>query len=70
MKKTLATESLICRYRSAPEFVLEARIIISLAFIPINALNEAVDGLVAVLSAELLSVAAWFEDNYLGEYAI
>lgn len=66
MHKHLGQMGLISFYRNDPEFALEAKMIIALAFVPLENLDDATDLLANNLRQELLPLLEWFEDNYLG----
>ena len=66
MRRKLADESLLARYNSDPEFAVVARMIIALAFVPIEDLKDAVEALANELPEELTPIINWFEDIYIG----
>uniref|UniRef100_A0A5S6QFZ6 Cytosol aminopeptidase n=1 Tax=Trichuris muris TaxID=70415 RepID=A0A5S6QFZ6_TRIMR len=66
MKKQLAVEQLLTRYNREPEFALSARMIISLAFVPIPELDVAAAALLDVLPVELRNTFQWFRRTYIG----
>lgn len=66
MKKRLAEMGHTALYNNDPDFALHAKMVISLAFVPINDLDRYVDELANELSAELLPLLEWLEDTYIG----
>ena len=69
MKNKLTDEQLLGRYNTDADFALQAWMVVSLAFVPIDSidaacdvLNDAQTGLVAVLQP----IVDWMEDNYIG----
>lgn len=65
-KKHLAELNLLGRYQNEPEFANMAKMITSLAFVPIENLDEALESLTEELQPELLPMLDWFEDFYVG----
>ncbi|KAL4097696.1 hypothetical protein QTP88_022427 [Uroleucon formosanum] len=57
---------LISRYKNEPEFCIQVKSIIALAFVPISDLDDALDILSESLPEELIDVLDWFEDFYIG----
>jgi hypothetical protein len=65
------------RYNTEADFALEARMIVALAFIPIESLENAIDALRGVtdddednepkIDEQLVIILDYFEDNYLGK---
>lgn len=55
-----------CLYNNDPEFALKARMIIALAFVPIDSIGDYVDALDNELPDELQLLLNWFEDTYVG----
>lgn len=66
MKKKIAACDLTKEYNSDPQFSLAARMIVALAFVPPEAIEESVEALQDYLPTELQPVMDWFEDFYLG----
>lgn len=66
MKKKLASEGLMEMYNMDPEFALSARMIISLAFVPPESLENAFEELSNEIPDALQPVLNWFEDTYIG----
>lgn len=66
MRKHISAMGLTGQYNNDPQFALSARMVTSLAFVPMENLDEAVDALAAALPAELEPLLNWFEDNYVG----
>lgn len=62
----MADSGLLHRYNSEAAFSLQARMIVSLAFVPIAGLDAAFDALTETLPAELQPILTWFEDYYIG----
>lgn len=53
-------------YNADPDFVSKAELIIDLAFLPLNKIDEYLDALVTKLLQELQDLPNWFEDTYFG----
>ena len=68
-KKQLREADLATRYKNDADFVLEARMIVALAFVPLDALDDALEALEG-LDDELEPVTSWFEVNYVGKCKI
>lgn len=69
MKKQLTDAQLLGRYNSDPEFALQARMIVAIAFVPVSAIDTALDALNDPrngLAPELQPIVDWLEDNYIG----
>jgi hypothetical protein len=66
MRCQLAAESLYRRYRNDTTFSMQCRMIVALAFIPIDDLDFAVGMLSRDITEELIPVLNWMEDNYIG----
>uniref|UniRef100_A0A5S6QPF9 Uncharacterized protein n=1 Tax=Trichuris muris TaxID=70415 RepID=A0A5S6QPF9_TRIMR len=58
------------KVRHGPSFALTARMIASLAFVPFDSLDGALNDLSRELPAELLCVLDWFEENMFGSEPI
>ncbi len=54
------------QYINDPNFALNAKMILSLAFVPINSLDAAIDQLRDNIPDELQTALDYFEDNYIG----
>ena len=72
MKKQLSEAGLATCYKNNREFALQARMIIVLALVPLEALDNGLEALEDI-DPELVPVRTWFELNYvddgrLGEY--
>uniref|UniRef100_A0A915EQP4 MULE transposase domain-containing protein n=1 Tax=Ditylenchus dipsaci TaxID=166011 RepID=A0A915EQP4_9BILA len=67
-KKQIALNGLTVRYRD-PEFSVQARMIISLAFVPEAEVGQCFDRLKNHLPAELEPVMNWFKTYYIGTFA-
>lgn len=66
MKHKLASEGLLRRYNTDPEFASNARMIVALSFVPITDLDIAVETLSNAVSDDLTPIINWFEDSYIG----
>uniref|UniRef100_A0A2C9LH34 MULE transposase domain-containing protein n=1 Tax=Biomphalaria glabrata TaxID=6526 RepID=A0A2C9LH34_BIOGL len=66
MRKKLADENLLSMYNNDPEFALAARMIVALAFVPIEDLDMAVETLANELPLHLTPIINWFEDTSIG----
>lgn len=69
MKKKLTELQILGRYNNEPEFALQARMIVAVAFVPLDEVDNALDALneqQTNLDAELQPVLDWLEDNYIG----
>ena len=62
MKKQLSEAGLATHYTNDADFSLQARMIVSLAFVPLEALDEALDALENI-DYGLAPVCTWFETN-------
>uniref|UniRef100_A0A914H8B2 MULE transposase domain-containing protein n=1 Tax=Globodera rostochiensis TaxID=31243 RepID=A0A914H8B2_GLORO len=67
LKKKIDDVHLTKRYRTEALFAQQARMITSLAFVPLNDLRNACAALEAHLPVELLPVFQWFLRNYIGQ---
>lgn len=65
-RRKLSENGLIRRYNNDTLFALQARMIISLAFVPIYNIEEIFNQLNDVLPDELSVILDWFEDHYIG----
>lgn len=65
-RRHLADAKMLQRYNTEPAFSLNARMIVSLAFVPITGLDEAFQALSETLSDDLGPMLTWFEEYYLG----
>ncbi|KAB0801582.1 hypothetical protein PPYR_02653 [Photinus pyralis] len=66
MKKHLNEAHLIARYNNDAEFALHAKMIVGLAFVPMQDMENALNQLSDILPEELIPVLDWFEDFYVG----
>ncbi|KAB0800704.1 hypothetical protein PPYR_06443 [Photinus pyralis] len=66
MKKHIGEQGLNRNYNNDANFALNAKMITSLAFVPINDIDIAVDALAEELPEELQPILQWFEDYYIG----
>jgi len=62
IRRQLSENILLQRYNAELRFALHARMIVVLAFVPIDNLDDAFDA----LSNELTPILNWLEDNYIG----
>ena len=65
MKKQLHQVGLSTRDKNDADFALEARMIVALAFVPLDALDNTIEALEG-LDPDLEPVTSWFEVNYVG----
>jgi hypothetical protein len=65
-RKKMGELHLLSIYANDSEFSIATKMIISLAFVCINDLDNAIDVLSNYLPEELQSMLEWFEDNYIG----
>lgn len=66
IKKKLGELHLLAQYNNDADFCLKVRMISSLAFIPVDDLDNCVDILADELPPELQPLLEWFEDVYIG----
>ena len=66
LRRKLANENLLRRYNTDPNFALAARMIVALAFVPIDDLDIAVDELANSTTEVLMPIIDWFEEYYIG----
>ena len=66
MHKHLASSGFTNLYNTELEFVLKVKMIIAIAFVPLNKIDEYVDALVTKLPQEFQDLLNWFEDIYVG----
>lgn len=66
LKKHIATSGLQPLYNNDASFALQARMITSMAFVPIEDIEEALADLGNFLPEELQPILDYFEDNYIG----
>ena len=66
MRKKLASEGLMHIYNADPDFGLAARMIVALAFLPPNLLEDALEELTNETPEALMPILNWFEDFYIG----
>uniref|UniRef100_A0A914MDV3 MULE transposase domain-containing protein n=1 Tax=Meloidogyne incognita TaxID=6306 RepID=A0A914MDV3_MELIC len=66
LKKHLSSLNLLTHYNTNPEFALNSRMIVSLAFVPQNDLLEALNMLENYLPLELEPILAYFTNTYIG----
>jgi hypothetical protein len=65
MKRKLADQGLLPLYNSDGDFALAARMIVALAFVPMENLEAAFEELSGETSEVLHPIVDWFEDNYM-----
>jgi len=65
-KAPASENGLLQRYNAELRFALHARMIVALAFVPIDNLDDAFDALSNQLANELTPILNWLEDNYIG----
>ncbi|KRZ04603.1 hypothetical protein T11_5756 [Trichinella zimbabwensis] len=53
-------------YKNDSDFALQAKMVIALAFVPTDGLEQAIDSLAGHLPDELQPLLDWFEDRYVG----
>ena len=53
-------------YQTDSDFALKAKMLLAIAFVPIDRIDEYFDVILEQLSDEHTVLAEWFEDNYLG----
>jgi len=61
----LSENGLLLRYNADPRFALNARMIVALAFVPTDNLDDAFDALSNEVPNELTPILNWLEDNYV-----
>uniref|UniRef100_A0A5S6R3D0 Uncharacterized protein n=1 Tax=Trichuris muris TaxID=70415 RepID=A0A5S6R3D0_TRIMR len=66
MKRKLADVEQLSRYRQDEQFALAARMIVSIAFVPVEHVGDIFDELAEQSPQELEPVLDWFEDTYVG----
>jgi len=66
MRRQLSENGLLQRFSAEPRFALHARMIVALAFVPIDNSDDAFDALSNQLANEFTPVLNWLEDNYIG----
>jgi len=66
MRRQLSENGLRQRYSAEPRFALHARMIVALAFVPTDNLDDAFDALSNEVPNELAPILNWLEDNYIG----
>ena len=65
LKKQLREAGLATRYKNDADFAFEARMIVALAFVPLDALDDALEALEG-LDPDLTPVSSWSELTYVG----
>ena len=66
MRRQLSENGLLQRYNAEPQFAHHAKMIVALAFVPTDNLDEAFDVLSNQLPKELTPILNWLEENYIG----
>ena len=66
MRKHVDSLKLTTEYRNDLEFAIYARMIMSVAFLPLADIEDAVEALSEKVPAELSPLLNWFEDTYVG----
>ena len=66
MQKHLARMGFTSLYNTDPDFALKAKMIIAIAFVPLNKIDEYLDAVATELPQELGDLLNWFEDTYVG----
>ena len=61
MRRQLSENGLLQRYNAEPRFALHARMIVALAFVPTDNLDDAFDALSNQLANELTPILNWLE---------
>ena len=64
MQKHLARMGFTSLYNTDPDFALTAKMIIAIARVPLNKIDEYLDALATELPQELGNLLNWFEDTY------
>jgi len=65
-KKHLQIWGLMQSYRTDPEFAQTARMLLAVAYVPLDRIEEALAFLKNRLAQEFQPIVAWLEDNYVG----
>ena len=65
-KKTNSLSTASALYQSNPEFALSCRMVMAIALVPLQYLEEAVGALKSMIPADALGLLEWLEDNYMG----
>ena len=66
MHRHLVSLGLSNLYKTDSDFALWAKMIIALAFVPLEKMDEYMDTQAAGLLDELITLFHWFEDIYIG----
>ena len=66
MQKQLARMGFTSLYNTDPDFALKAKLIIAIAFVPLNKIDEYLDAVATELPQELGDLLNWFESTYVG----
>ena len=66
MRRQLSEKGLLQRYNAESRFALHVRMIVALAFVPTDNLDDAFDALSNQLANELTPILNWLEDNCIG----
>ena len=65
-EKHLARMGFTSLYNTNPDFASKAKMIIAIAFVPLNEIDEYLDAVATELPQELGDLLNWFEDTYVG----
>ena len=63
MQKHLARMGFTSLYNTDPDFAIKAKMIIGIAFVPLNKIDKYLDAVTTELPPELGDLFNWFEDN-------
>ncbi|XP_028966695.1 uncharacterized protein LOC108863936 [Galendromus occidentalis] len=66
LRKQVASKGLLSRHNNDAEFHCNSKMIVSLAFVPIDSIGEAFEALSDFLPEDLHPILEWFEDSYIG----
>ena len=66
MHKKIVAMGYTSMYNNNTGFALKAKMILSLAFVPLPHIDTYLDALSANIPEELAALLNWFEDNYIG----
>ena len=67
MQSQIASLNITNFYNTDPDFALKAKMIIALAYVPMDKINYYIDALALELPPALLSVLKWFQDTFVGQ---
>ncbi|XP_050516377.1 uncharacterized protein LOC126891239 [Diabrotica virgifera virgifera] len=66
LQRHMAQLGLRSQYNNEADFAVHVKMILSLAFVPIDRIDDALDHLYATLPLEIQKLLNYFEDNYVG----